>query len=236
MVVLGYDSTIPVTMEDMVHHTRAVARGSQRALVTADLPFMSYHLDSTQALANAGRLVQEGGAQVVKLEGGEKVADVASRIVDAGIPVMGHIGLTPQSVNALGGYRVQGQTQAGAAQLLKDAQAIEQAGAFALVLELVPTPLARLISERLTIPTIGIGAGNGCDGQVQVLHDMLGLYSDFVPKHTKRYANLAETIEDALGRYAREVKEGVFPAEEHSFPMDQAILEELSYIQGTPIP
>ncbi len=235
MVVLGYDSTIPVTMEDMVHHTKAVVRGSQRALVTADLPFMSYHLDSTQAMANAGRLVQEGGAQAVKLEGGEKVADVASRVVDAGIPVMGHIGLTPQSVNAFGGYRVQGQTQAGAAQLLKDAQALEQAGAFALVLELVPTPLARLISERLTIPTIGIGAGGGCDGQVQVLHDMLGLYSDFVPKHTKRYAHLAETIEDALGRYAREVREGSFPAEEHSFPMDQAILEELSYMQGTPI-
>ena len=235
MVVLGYDSTIPVTMEDMVHHTRAVVRGSQLALVTADLPFMSYHLDSTQAMANAGRLVQEGGAQAVKLEGGEKVAEVAARIVDAGIPVMGHIGLTPQSVNAFGGYRVQGQTQAGAAQLLKDAQALEQAGVFALVLELVPTPLARLISERLTIPTIGIGAGGGCDGQVQVLHDMLGLYSEFVPRHTKQYAHLAETIEDALGRYAREVREGLFPAEEHSFPMDQAILEELSYMQGTPI-
>ena len=236
MVVLGYDSTIPVTMEDMVHHVKAAARGAQRALVTADLPFMSYQLDSTQGLANAARLVQEGGAQAVKLEGGEKVAEVASRIVDAGIPVMGHIGLTPQSVHGLGGYRVQGQSQAGALQLLKDAQAVEQAGAFSLVLELVPAELGRMISERLTIPTIGIGAGGGCNGQVQVLHDMLGLYTEFVPKHTKQYAHLAGTIEDALTQYASEVRDGLFPAEEQSFAMDQGILEELGYIQGTPLP
>ena len=236
MVVLGYDSTIPVTMEDMVHHVKAAARGAQRAMITADLPFMSYQLDATQGLANAARLVQEGGAQAVKLEGGERVAEVVARIVDAGIPVMGHIGLTPQSVHGLGGYRVQGQSQAGALQLLKDAQALEQAGAFSLVLELVPAPLGRMISERLTIPTIGIGAGGGCDGQVQVLHDMLGLYTDFVPKHTKQYARLAETIEGALTQYALEVKEGSFPAEEQSFAMDQGILEELGYIQGTPLP
>ena len=236
MVVLGYDSTIPVTMDDMVHHVKAAARGAQRAMITADLPFMSYQLDATQGLANAARLVQEGGAQAVKLEGGERVAEVVARIVDAGIPVMGHIGLTPQSVHGLGGYRVQGQSQAGALQLLKDAQALEQAGAFSLVLELVPAPLGRMISERLTIPTIGIGAGGGCDGQVQVLHDMLGLYTDFVPKHTKQYARLAETIEGALTQYALEVKEGSFPAEEQSFAMDQGILEELGYIQGTPLP
>ena len=236
MVVLGYDSTIPVTMEDMVHHVKAAARGAQRAMITADLPFMSYQLDATQGLANAARLVQEGGAQAVKLEGGERVAEVVARIVDAGIPVMGHIGLTPQSVHGLGGYRVQGQSQAGALQLLKDSQALEQAGAFSMVLELVPAPLGRMISERLTIPTIGIGAGGGCDGQVQVLHDMLGLYTDFVPKHTKQYARLAETIEGALTQYALEVKEGSFPAEEQSFAMDQTILEELGYIQGTPRP
>ena len=231
MVVLGYDSTIPVTMEDMLHHVKAVARGSQRAMVVVDLPFMSYQLDPSQALANAARLVQEGGAQAVKLEGGEKIARTVARIVDAGIPVMGHIGLTPQSVHALGGYRVQGRKQHEAAQLLKDAQALEEAGAFAVVLELIPAPLARLISERLSIPTIGIGAGDQCDGQVQVLHDILGLYTDFVPKHTKRYAFLAGTIQDALAQYVREVKEGSFPTEEQSFSMDQNILEELILIQ-----
>ena len=231
MVVLGYDSTIPVTMEDMLHHVKAVARGAQRSMVLADLPFMSYQQDSSQALANAGRLVQEAGAQSVKLEGGEKIANTVARIVDAGIPVMGHIGLTPQSVHALGGYRVQGRKQNEAAQLLKDAQALEQAGAFALVLELIPAPLARLITEQLSIPTIGIGAGAQCDGQVQVLHDMLGLYTDFVPKHTKQYARLAGSIEDALTQFAMEVKEGSFPTEDHSFPMDESILEELILIQ-----
>ena len=231
MVVLGYDSTIPVTMEDMLHHAKAVARGAQRAMVVVDLPFMSYQLDPSRALANAARLMQEGGAQSVKLEGGEKISSTVGRIVDAGIPVMGHIGLTPQSVHTLGGYRVQGRKQNEAAQLLKDAHALEQAGAFAVVLELIPAPLARLISERLSIPTIGIGAGSQCDGQVQVLHDILGLYTDFVPKHTKQYARLAVTMEDALARYVREVKEGSFPAEEQSFPMDQSILEELVLIQ-----
>lgn len=231
MVVLGYDSTIPVTMEDMLHHVKAVVRGTRRAIVVADLPFMSFQLDANQGLSNAARMVQEGGAQSVKVEGGEKIADTVARIVDAGIPVMGHIGLTPQSVHAFGGYHVQGRKQNEAAQLLKDAHILEEAGAFALVLELIPAPLARLISERLTIPTVGIGAGAQCDGQVQVLHDILGIYTDFTPKHTKRYASLAGTIQEALSRYATEVKEGSFPTEAQSFPMDQRILEELILIQ-----
>ena len=181
MVVLGYDSTIPVTMEDMIHHVKMVTRGAQQALVVADMPFMSYQVDQAQALTNAARLLQEGGAQTVKLEGGESVAGTVHRIVECGIPVMGHLGLTPQSVNGFGGYRVQGRLRQEAVQLLKDAKALEEAGAYAVVLELVPTALARLISQRLTVPTIGIGAGPGCDGQVQVLHDMMGLFTDFVP-------------------------------------------------------
>jgi 3-methyl-2-oxobutanoate hydroxymethyltransferase len=231
MVVLGYDSTIPVTMQDMLHHVKAVARGVQTAMVVADLPFMSYHIDQAQALANAAQLVQEGGARSVKLEGGEKMADTVARIVQAGIPVMGHIGLTPQSVNVLGGYRVQGRNQQAAVQLLKDAQALEEAGAYAVVLELIPSPLARVISQRLTIPTIGIGAGVQCDGQVQVLHDMLGLYTNFVPKHTKRYAELAGVIQDAFAQYVREVKEGSFPTQQQSISMDETILEELALVQ-----
>lgn len=231
MVVLGYDSTIPVTMDDMVHHVKMVARGSQRALIVADLPFMTYQIDHAQALTNAARLLQEGGAQTVKLEGGESVAETVHRIVEAGIPVMGHIGLTPQSVNAFGGYRVRGRHRDEAVQLLKDAKALEDAGAFSVVLELVPTPLARVISDRLTIPTIGIGAGPGCDGQVQVLHDMLGLFTDFVPKHAKQYANLGETIKQAFADYAREVRSGEFPTAKHSFTMDQEILDGLAALQ-----
>ena len=231
MVVLGYDSTIPVTMDDMVHHVKAVARGTRKALIIADLPFMTYQIDTAQALANAARLVQEGGAHAVKLEGGESVAETVHRIVECGIPVMGHIGMTPQSVNAFSGYRVRGRGRQEAVQLLKDAKALEDAGTFAVVLELVPTPLARLISQRLTIPTIGIGAGPACDGQVQVLHDMLGLFTDFVPKHTKQYARLAELIQEAFTRYAQEVKEGSFPTDQESFSMDETILEELAIFQ-----
>ncbi|MFB3092555.1 MAG: 3-methyl-2-oxobutanoate hydroxymethyltransferase [Dehalococcoidia bacterium] len=227
MVVLGYDSTIPVTMDDMVHHTGAVARGANRALIVADMPFMSFQISSADALRNAGRLVQEGGAQSVKLEGGESVAEEVRRIVGLGIPVMGHVGLTPQSVHRFGGYRVQGKAREQAAQLLRDAQALEEAGAYAVVLELIPSPLARIITQRLTIPTIGIGAGPYCDGQVQVLHDMLGLYPDFVPKHTKQYLRLSELISDALRRYVQEVREGVFPTENESFDMDEALLSEL---------
>lgn len=227
MVVLGYDSTIPVTMDDMVHHTGAVARGANHALIVADMPFMSFQISSADALRNAGRLVQEGGAQSVKLEGGESVAEEVRRIVGLGIPVMGHVGLTPQSVHRFGGYRVQGKAREQAAQLLRDAQALEEAGAYAVVLELIPAPLARIITQRLTIPTIGIGAGPHCDGQVQVLHDMLGLYPDFVPKHTKQYLHLNELISDALRRYVQEVREGAFPTEKESFDMDEALLSEL---------
>ena len=227
MVMLGHESTIPVTIEDMLHHTKAVARGSRNALIVADLPFMTYQIDPAQALGNAARMLQEGGAHTVKLEGGENVAPTVRRIVDCDIPVMGHIGVTPQSVNALGGYRVRGRSPEQAAQLLRDALALEAAGAYALVLELVPAPLARLISQRLTIPTIGIGAGSGCDGQVQVLHDMLGLFTDFVPRHAKQYANLGQVIKAAFEQYAQEVRSGTFPTEKESFAMDGSLLAGL---------
>ena len=231
MVVLGYQSTVSVTMEDMLHHVKAVARGTSNSMIIADMPFMSYQVDLSQTLANAGRMIQEGGAHSVKLEGGQRVADTTQRIVECGIPVMGHIGLTPQSVNAFGGHRVQGRVRQEAENLLKDAIALEQAGAFAVVLELVPAPLACLISRQLTIPAIGIGSGGGCDGQVQVLHDMLGLYTDFFPKHAKRYAQLADLIKDALIQYSTEVKEGAFPTAKESFDMDESLLEGLALIQ-----
>lgn len=231
MVVLGYDSTVPVTLSDIIHHTQAVARGSKNALIVADLPFMSYQIDPAQALGNAARLLQEGGAHTVKLEGGERVASTVRRIVECDIPVMGHIGVTPQSVNALGGYRVRGRSLEQAKQLLRDALALEAAGAYAVVLELVPAPLARLISQRLTIPTIGIGAGAGCDGQVQVLHDMLGLFTDFVPRHAKQYANLGLAIKEAFSRYAQEVREGDFPTDRESFGMDEAMLAGLESLE-----
>lgn len=227
MVVLGHDSTIPVTIADVIHHTKAVARGSRNALIVADLPFMTYQIDPAQALGNAARLLQEGGAHTVKLEGGARIAPTVRRIVDCDIPVMGHIGVTPQSVNALGGYRVRGRSPEQAAQLLQDALALEAAGAYAVVLELVPAPLARIISQRLTIPTIGIGAGPYCDGQVQVLHDMLGLFTDFVPRHAKQYADLGQTIKGAFEQYAQEVRDGAFPTEKESFAMDESQLTEL---------
>jgi len=227
MVVLGYDSTVKVTMDDILHHTKAVVRGAKNAMIVADLPFMTYQVDSSQALTNAARLIQEGGAGSVKLEGGESVADTVHRIVEAGIPVMGHIGLTPQSINTFGGYRVQGRNQLEAAKLMRDAKALEDAGAYAIVLELVPTPLAGLISRRLTVPTIGIGAGPECDGQVQVLHDMLGLFTDFVPRHTHQYAQLAEAIKAAFAQYIQDIEGGAFPTEKQSFGMDESILEEL---------
>jgi 3-methyl-2-oxobutanoate hydroxymethyltransferase len=192
---------------------------------------MSYRIDISQTLTNAARLIQEGGAHTVKLEGGESVAETVHRIVECGIPVMGHIGVTPQSVNAFGGYRVRGRAAQEAAQLLKDAQALEDAGAYSVVLELVPAPLSQLISQRLTIPTIGIGAGPGCDGQVQVVHDMLGLFTDFVPKHAKQYANLAQVIQGAFTKYAEEVRDGSFPTDKESFAMDEATLAELTVLQ-----
>ena len=227
MVVLGYDSTIPVTMDDMVRHTKMVSRGSSNALIVADLPFMAYQVDSNEAMRNAGRLMQDGGAHTVKMEGGVAIADTVRRIVDAGVPVMGHIGLTPQSVNALGGYRVQGRTRATARRLLDDAVALQDAGAYSVVLECVPCQLAKVITERLSIPTIGIGAGPDCDGQVQVFHDMLGLFPDFLPKHARRYATLSDDIAGAFRRYAEDVRSGDFPAESESFTMNEAVLTDL---------
>jgi 3-methyl-2-oxobutanoate hydroxymethyltransferase len=191
-VVLGYDSTIPVTMDVMIHHTKAVTRAVKNAMVIGDMPFMSYQVSEGEALKNAARFMQEGGAQGVKLEGGVSVASVTRRIVDCGIPVMGHIGLTPQSIHQLGGFKAQGKTLETAMKLIDDAMALEQAGAFAVVLETMPSELSAIISRKITIPTIGIGAGNGCDGQVQVISDMLGLYTDFVPKHARQYAHLAD--------------------------------------------
>ena len=230
MVMLGHDSTIPVTMEDIIHHTKAVVRGVKRSMVVADLPFMTYQIDTGEAMRNAGRLVQEGGAHSVKLEGGVRVAETVARIVESGVPVMGHIGLTPQSVNGFGGYRVRGKDIEEAAQLIRDAVALEDAGAFAVVLELLPTSLAGAISRRLTIPTIGIGAGPHCDGQVQVLHDMLGLFTDFSPKHARQYARLAVTISEALRRYASDVQDGAFPGEKESFGMDDGVMKEVEEI------
>ena len=226
-VMLGYDSTLPVTMDEMIHHTKAVARGAKRALIVGDMPFMSYQASTSEALRNAGRFLQEGGAQTVKLEGGVTMAHTVQRMVSSGIPVMGHIGLTPQSVNQLGGYKVQGKSLKAAVRLMEDARALEDAGAFALVLECVPASLARLITERVSIPTIGIGAGKACDGQVQVFHDMLGLFTDFVPKHAKRYANLGETISVAVAEYISEVKDQSFPSREHSYHIKEEVLAEL---------
>ena len=228
MVVLGYESTIPVTIEEMLHHTKAVVRGTKRAMVVGDMPFMTYHISIEDALRNAARFIQEAGAQAVKLEGGVTVAEKVKSIVDCGIPAMGHIGLTPQSIYQLGGYKVQGKTPEAAARLLEDARVLEQAGAFAIVLETVPAPLAALITRSVSIPTIGIGAGIGCDGQVQVINDILGSFTDFAPKHAKRYAKLTEIIRAAIAEYDREVKAGSFPTEEQSFSMDESILTELT--------
>ena len=227
MVVLGYDSTLPVTMDVMIHHTKAVVRGVKRALVVGDMPFMSYQTNADDALRNAARFLQEAGAHAVKLEGGEHMASTVHRLVENGIPVQGHIGLTPQSIHQLGGYRVQGRDAETAAKLLRDAQALEQAGVFSIVLEGVPSALAKLITQRASVPTIGIGAGPFCDGQVQVIHDMLGLYPDFVPKHAKQYARIGETIREAVGAYMREVQEGCFPTAKESSSMDNSIIEAL---------
>jgi 3-methyl-2-oxobutanoate hydroxymethyltransferase len=227
MVMLGYESTIPVTIEDMLHHTKAVVRGTKRAMVIGDMPFMTYQVTVEDALRNAARFIQEAGAQAVKLEGGVSVAEKIRRLVECGIPVMGHIGLTPQSIHQFGGYRIQGKTPEAAKLMLRDAQAVEEAGAFAIVLETVPTQLATLISQKINIPTIGIGAGAGCDGQVQVIHDMLGWFTDFVPKHTKQYARLADIITGALTEYHNEVKSVSFPTDEQSFFIDESILADV---------
>jgi 3-methyl-2-oxobutanoate hydroxymethyltransferase len=227
MVVLGYESTIPVTIEEMLHHTKAVVRGAKKALVTGDMPFMTYHISVEDALRNAARFIQEAGTQAVKLEGGVNVAEKVRRIVECGIPVMGHIGLTPQSIHQFGGYKIQGKTPEAAARLLEDARALEAAGAFSIVLETVPAPLAALITKKVSIPTIGIGAGIGCDGQVQVVNDILGSYTDFVPKHAKQYAKLVDIMSNAVSQYHEEVTSGKFPTEDQSFPMDENVLAAL---------
>ncbi len=224
MVVLGHNTTVPVLLDEMLPHMRAVVRGSEQALVVGDLPFLTY-TNEEQAIHNAGRILQEAGAQAVKLEGGAAVAPIVRRLVELGIPVVAHIGFTPQSVNQLG-VRVQGRRAAQARRLVEDALALQEAGAFALVLELVPAQLARAITQRLRIPTIGIGAGPECDGQVQVWHDLLGLYTDFVPRHARRYAQLAETITAALQSYAADVRSGSFPASEHGSTMDERELQQ----------
>lgn len=217
MTVLGYDSTIPVTMEDMLHHTRAVARGAKSALIVADLPFLSYQVTLEQAMDNAGRLIKEAAADAVKLEGGAFRADTVRHLVANGIPVMGHIGLTPQSVRAFGGYKVQGRKEADATTLKADAQALAEAGVFAIVLEGIPAKLASEITDAVSVPTVGIGAGPGCDGQVLVVNDMLGLFDQFTPKFVKRYAELGPLMEDAFKAYKDEVEQGVFPGEAHSY-------------------
>jgi len=217
MVVLGYDSTLPVTMEEMLHHTKAVCRAVQRAMVVADMPFLSYQVSAEDALANAGRFLKEGGAHAIKLEGGREVADIVRKMSVAGIPVMAHLGLTPQSIHKFGGYKVQGREETAAERICEDAVILQDAGAFSVVLECVPSALAKKITESLQIPTIGIGAGVDCDGQVLVIHDLLGMFDRFTPTFVKKYANAKIFIEDAVSRYASEVKAGTFPDDAHSY-------------------
>lgn len=227
-VVLGYDNTIPVTIDDIVHHTQAVSRGAKRAFVVADMPFLSSHISPIETMRNAGRLIQAGGAKAVKIEGGGELAATVKALTDAGIPVMGHLGLTPQSVHQMGGYKVQGKTATAGSKMLADAKALQEAGAFAIVLECVPTALAEKITAELTIPTIGIGAGNVCDGQVLVIHDLLGVTDGFIPKFVKQYANIHDIVIKALQTYRNEVQERSFPDENYSFAMPDEELKKLS--------
>lgn len=226
-VVLGYEDTISVTMEDMIHHTSSVARGAKNALVVADLPFMSYQTSVYDAVVNAGRLMKEGRANAVKLEGGEEVCPQITAITKAGIPVMAHLGLTPQSINAFGGFKVQGKTSQTAQKLLDNARAVEKAGAFAVVLECVPYKLAEIVTKELKIPTIGIGAGAGCDGQVLVYQDLLGMFSDFTPKFVKKYADLGSIMKDAFKNYVEDINKGEFPKQEHTYNIDDEVIEKL---------
>ena len=226
MVTLGYDSTLPVTLADMLHHTRAVVRGTKHALVVTDMPFMTFQISAEEALRNAGRLIAQGGAGAVKLEGGVRVAATVAKIVEAGIPVMGHVGLTPQSVHQFGGYRVQAKQTSAALELIEDCRALEAAGAFAIVLECIPTELAAVVSREISIPTIGIGAGGGCDGQVQVFHDLVGMGGDFTPRHARRYAEIGDTIRAAVEHYAQDVRDRAFPQAEQSTAMDPQQLTE----------
>ncbi len=227
MVMLGYEDTISVTMEDMIHHTAAVTRGAKNALVVGDMPFMSYQTSVYDAVVNAGRLMKEGRCQAVKLEGGASVCPQIKAITEASIPVVAHIGLTPQSVNAFGGFKVQGKSEADARRLIEEAKAVEEAGAFAIVLECIPAKLAKLITESVSIPTIGIGAGADCDGQVLVYQDMLALFSDFKPKFVKHFANAGDVMKRGFTEYIKEVKEGTFPAAEHTFKIADDIINKL---------
>lgn len=227
MVVLGYEDTLPVTMEDMIHHTAAVCRGAKNALVVGDMPFMSYQVSIEDAVYNAGRLMKEGKCQAVKLEGGASVCPQIRAITNASIPVMAHLGLTPQSINAFGGFKVQGKNEDAARKLLEDAKAVEEAGAFAVVLECVPAKLAELISKSISIPTIGIGAGAGCDGQILVYQDMLGMFSDFTPKFVKKYTNIGDMMQQAFRTYIEEVENGTFPAKEHTFSISDEVIQKL---------
>lgn len=228
MVVLGYEDTTRVTMEDMLHHIKAVSRGAKRALVVGDLPFLSYHTGVYDSVKNAGRLLQEGGCKAVKLEGGLEVVESVKAIVSAGIPVMGHLGYTPQSINLFGGHRAQGKTVETAKKILEDAYALQQAGVFAIVLECVPYRLARFITERLEIPSIGIGSGAGCDGQVLVTPDIVGMFTDFSPRHSKRYCDFGTQLGEAVRKYNHEVRNGEFPTEQNSFKIEDEIIEQLS--------
>jgi 3-methyl-2-oxobutanoate hydroxymethyltransferase len=227
MVIQGHDSTIPVTLDHIIYHSQIVVRATEKALIVGDMPFMSYKASTEQAMTNAARLMQEAGVSAVKLEGGEYIAPTIDKIVQAGIPVMAHIGLTPQSVNQFGGFRVQGKDKDTAERLICDAQAVQDAGAFAVVLELVPAPLAQEITSRLKIPTIGIGAGQYCSGQVQVFHDLLGLFPSFGPRHAKKFADAGKVMRDALTEYVKEVQSGQFPTAENSSSMSEEILAEI---------
>ncbi len=226
-VVLGYDDTLEVTLEDMIHHSKAVSRGLKEAMLIVDMPFMTYQTGVRDALINAGRLVKEGHAKAVKLEGGLRTCPQIKALVEAGIPVCAHIGLTPQSVNALGGFKVSGRSKEAAEELLRDALLVEEAGAFMVVLECVPEKLATLISEKLTIPTIGIGSGKGCDGQVLVYQDMLGMFNDFVPRFVKHFASMGDIMTKAFTDYKNEVKSGAFPTEEHTYTIKEDYLDKL---------
>ncbi|MCS6835053.1 MAG: 3-methyl-2-oxobutanoate hydroxymethyltransferase [Anaerolineae bacterium] len=227
MVIQGHSSTIPVTLDQMIYHCAIVARVTQTSLIVGDMPFMTASISAEDTLRQAARLMQEGGVTAVKLEGGEPVAPIIKRLTQAGIPVMAHIGLTPQSVNQFGGFKVQGRQLEDARQLVRDAEAVQAAGAFAVVLELVPAPLAGLITQRLSIPTIGIGAGPDCDGQVQVFHDILGLFDQFLPRHAKRYAEIGEAMRAAAVQYRQDVQAGVFPTAEQAFSMSEQVLRHL---------
>lgn len=227
MVVLGYKDTLPVTMEDIIHHTAAVCRGASDALVVGDMPFMSYQVSVEEAVRNAGRLMKEGGCQAVKLEGGASVCPQIKAITDASIPVMAHIGLTPQSINAFGGFKVQGKSEEAARKLIEEAKAVEEAGAFAVVLECVPAKLAELITASIGIPTIGIGSGAGCDGQILVYQDMLGMFSDFTPKFVKKYADIGAIMKEAFAGYIEDTKNGSFPSEEHTFKIADDVINKL---------